>query len=266
MILNNKFNVGIIQFDIKAGENSINQQKAYASIQKLAGKKARIAVLPELWSSGFDPNGIKKHAEKTPEIVSDLSKLAIDHRMMIAGSMPELQNGHVYNTMFLIDENGSVAGSYRKIHLFPSLGENVCFHSGDRPVVCRTSFGVIGMMICYDLRFPELARSLALQGAQIIIVSAQWPETRIEHWDILLRARAIENHLFIIACNRCGKDGDLYFPGHSQIISPAGTVLATVDASPGIVVAGIDLTEISSIKNQFDCLLGRVPDAYASTS
>jgi predicted amidohydrolase len=253
---------GFCQFDISVGELPANKQKAYHGIQRLSEMKTDIAVLPELWSSGFDPSRIKEHAEKTPVIINDLSKLAVDHRMMIAGSMPELQNGQAYNTLFLVDQNGSVAGSYRKIHLFPPLKEDDCFHAGDRPKVCSTSLGVIGMMICYDLRFPELARSLALQGAQIILVSAQWPEARIEHWDVLLRARAIENHIFIVACNRCGKEGGLSFSGHSQIISPSGTVLASLDGVPGTVTAEINLAEISSVKKQFDCLRGRVPAAY----
>jgi predicted amidohydrolase len=254
--------VGVFQFDIKSGDISANQQKAYEGILRLSDMKTNIAVLPELWSSGFDPSRIKDHAEKTPEIISDMSKLAADHRMMIAGSMPEVHDKRVYNTLFLIDKNGSLAGSYRKIHLFPPLKENACFHAGSRPVVCKTSLGTIGMMICYDLRFPELARSHAMQGAQIILVSAQWPRSRIEHWDILLRARAIENHVFIIACNRCGQEGDLIFGGHSQIISPSGKVLAMLDAGPGTASTAIDFTEISTLKEQFDCIRGRMPEAY----
>jgi predicted amidohydrolase len=257
-----KIHIGVIQLDIKTGEPAINQHAVYEGMRGLAEKNTRIVVLPELWSSGFDSDGMQKHAETTPEIFRALSKQAIAHRMMIAGSMPEFHNGHVYNTLFLIDENGVAAGSYRKIHLFPPLGESACFQAGDRPVVCETSLGVIGLMICYDLRFPELARSLALQGAQMILVSAQWPRERIEHWDVLLRARAIENQVFIIACNRCGADGELSFPGHSQIVSPSGKVLAMLDDRPGVMACEIDLAEIAGLKNQFDCLSGRIPEAY----
>ena len=266
MNLNKSINVGIIQFDVRVGEVSANQQKVYENIHQLGEKKTNIVVLPELWSSGFDPSGIRKYAEKTPEIINDLSKLAIEHHMMIAGSMPEFHNGCVYNTLYLIDENGAIAGAYRKIHLFPPLGETSCFNPGYRPVVCRTSLGIIGMMICYDLRFPELCRSLALQGAQLIVISAQWPATRIDHWDVLLRARAIENHVFIVACNRCGQQEGLLFNGHSQIISPSGKVLAMLDHNQGEITAELDLTEISTVKTQFDCLSGRVPAAYGLSS
>jgi omega-amidase len=211
---------------------------------------------------GFDPAGMNNFAEKTPGIIRNLSRLAIENRIMIAGSMPQCHKGHVYNTLFLIDENGSIAGKYRKIHLFPLLGEDASFKSGKRTAVCRTSIGAIGLMICYDLRFPELCRSLALQGAQIVVVSAQWPATRIDHWDVLLRARAIENQIYIIACNRIGREGDLSFSGHSQIISPTGKVISILEDCPGEVSAEIDLSVITTLKRQFDSVGGRIPDAY----
>jgi omega-amidase len=254
--------VGCVQFDVKQGDLQSNLITVHDAIIRLAGKGAVLAVLPELWSNGFDPSRMKSFAEKTPEVIKGLSRLAEGNRIMIAGSMPEFHDGHAYNTLFLIDEQGSVAGAYRKIHLFSPLGENACFKAGNRPAACRTSIGVVGMMICYDLRFPELCRSLALQGAQLIVVSAQWPESRIEHWDVLLRARAIENQVFIIACNRIGKYGDLCFPGHSQIISPSGKALTMLGDGPGEAFAELDLAEISILKRQFDIIGGRIPEAY----
>lgn len=254
--------VGCVQFDVKPGDIQSNQQTVHDAIIRLAGKGAVLAVLPELWSSGFDPSRTKSFAEETPEIIKDFSCLAKRNRIMIAGSMPEIHDGHAYNTLFLIDEQGSVAGAYRKIHLFSPLGENACFKAGNRPVACRTSIGIVGMMICYDLRFPELCRSLALHGAQLIVVSAQWPESRIEHWDVLLRARAIENQVFIFACNRIGKGGELSFSGHSQIVSPSGKVLAMLKNKPGEVLAELDLSEIQILKSLFDSIGGRIPEAY----
>jgi omega-amidase len=256
------FKVGCVQFDVKQGDVQSNQKITHDAIIRLAEGGAALAVLPELWSCGFDLAGMKNFAEKTPGIIRDLSKLAVENRIMIAGSMPQFHDGHVYNTLFLIDENGSVTGEYRKIHLFPLLGEDAGFESGKRPVVCRTSIGVIGLMICYDLRFPELCRSLALQGAQIVLISAQWPAARIEHWDVLLRARAIENQIYIIACNRIGRDGDLSFSGHSQIISPTGKVISMLEDSADEVSAKLDLSEIATLKRQFDSVGGRIPDAY----
>jgi len=93
-------------------------------------------------------------------------------------------------------------------------------------VVVETTLGDIGLMICYDLRFTELCRSLVLKGAQMVAVVAQWPAIRVAHWDVLLRARAIENQVFVFGVNRCGKDGALVYGGHSRIVSPWGEVLA----------------------------------------
>jgi predicted amidohydrolase len=256
------FKAGCVQFDVKTGDIQSNLKTTRDAVIRLAEKGAIFAVLPELWSSGFDPYRMKGFAEKTPDIIKELSRLAEQNRIMIAGSMPELHNGRLYNTMFLVDQQGAVAASYRKIHLFPLMGEDACLNAGAKPVVCNTPVGIIGMMICYDLRFPELCRSLALKGAQIILASAQWPDLRIEHWDVLLRARAIENQVFVIACNRIGKEGDLSFSGHSQIISPSGKTLAKLENAPGEISADVDLTEIADLKRQFDTIVGRVSSAY----
>jgi len=253
---------GLIQFDVRLGDISANLQSAVDGIGRLADKGAELVVLPELWSCGFDTSRICDHAEKTPGLISELSGLAKKHHMMIAGSLPEIHEGCAYNTLYLVGQKGFVSGAYRKIHLFPPLGEPEYFTGGKDAVVCPTPFGDIGMMICYDLRFPELSRSLALKGAQIIVVSAQWPKSRIEHWDVLLQARAIENQVFMIACNRCGKDGGLEFCGHSQIISPSGKIMAMMDDRAGEALAEMDLNDIVTSRKHFDCLKDRVPAAY----
>lgn len=117
-------------------------------------------------------------------------------------------------------------------------------------------------MICFDLRFPELCRTLAIQGARIVLISAQWPQPRILHWDALLTARAIENQLFIVASNRVGKSGGLTFNGHSQIISPDGKLLSRIIDHPAETAARINFDEIDTLRNRFDCLSQRIPAAY----
>lgn len=254
--------VGVVQFDVRLGDIESNVKSMQEGIGRLAAQGARLAVLPELCSCGFDVSRIGEHAAKTPALLTALSALARKHRLLIAGSFPEICDEHVYNTKYLLDETGEIAGKYRKIHLFPLLCENDYFQAGDRPVICRTSIGVIGLMICYDIRFPELCRSLSLSGAQMALVSAQWPQARADHWDILLRARAIENQIFIIASNRCGKDADLIFAGRSQIIAPSGEAIASLGDGPAEIAADMDLAEISASKSRFDCLKDRVPSAY----
>ncbi len=253
----------VCQFNIKRGAIVENTNTATAAILRACDRGAKLLVLPELWSCGLDTDHLVESAEKTPRILEQIGKLAVEHRVTIAGSLPELSGNAVFNTLFVMDETGALAGDYRKIHLFSLMDEHKHFSRGNKPVICRTTAGRFGLMICYDLRFPELCRSLAVNGADIVIVSAQWPASRIDHWDALLRARAIENQIFIVAANRCGNDDDdLEFNGHSQIISPAGEIIAFGGESPGEAVAGIDLAEIIAFRNRFSTIDERVPDAY----
>lgn len=254
---------GTLQFDVKTGDTAANLASAVDGIDRLAKKGAQVAVLPELWPCGFaDLKNIRKHAEKTPHIIETLGLLAKKHQMIIAGSLPEHSGGHIYNTMLVIDRDGGIAGTYRKIHLFSLINEDKTFTAGSRAVICETSCGPFGLMVCYDLRFPELCRTLALQGARMVVISAQWPESRIAHWNTLLCARAIENQLFVVAANRVGKDGSLSFSGHSQIISPDGRVLSIVINKTAETTARIDFSETTAIRNRFDCLNVRKPEIY----
>ena len=253
---------GFVQFDVKPGDIESNLQSVQSSIKRLSDKGAQVAVLPELWPCGFDNLKIAGHAEKSPELIDCLRQLAQRHHMIIAGSLPEKSGGHIFNTMVVIDKDGSIPGEYRKIHLFSSIGEDAAFSAGDRAVVCKTSAGPVGLMICYDLRFPELCRLLALSGARLVIVSAQWPESRINHWDILLCARAVENQIFIVAANRVGRDDPLTFNGHSQIISPSGEVLVKIADQASEGLAEINFNDIDTCRKQFNCLKERVPEAY----
>jgi len=256
---------GVLQFDVKSGDIDANLTSVTNGIARLGEKGSHIAVLPELWSAGFgSPSQLILQAEKTPQILETLSQFAKKHHMIIAGSLPEKDGDGLYNTMMIIDKDGTMAGTYRKIHLFSSIGEDKAFFPGNQAVVCNTSCGLIGLMTCYDLRFPELCRSLALAGARMVIVSAQWPGSRIAHWDTLLAARAIENQIFMAASNRVGKDGDLTFNGHSQILSPNGEVLARIIDQTAETTAQINFSEIDMIRKRFDCLKERVPAAYTS--
>ncbi|MEA3280586.1 MAG: carbon-nitrogen family hydrolase [Thermodesulfobacteriota bacterium] len=253
---------GIVQFDVKLGDVESNLETAFQGINFLGAGKADIAVLPEMWSCGFDNQRLTVHAEKTGAIIDRLSQAASKYNMIIAGSMPESFEGNIYNTMYVIDSNGDIAGTYRKIHLFSLTGEDKYFSAGNKAVVCKTSIGPVGLMICYDLRFPELCRSLALSQAILVIVSAQWPIGRTRHWDILLRARAIENQIFVVAANRNGKEGDIEYGGHSQFVTPLGDVLDIAGDKACILNARLNLSEISEFRNKIPCLNERVPGAY----
>lgn len=256
------FKAGVVQFDVKLGDVASNISEAMNGLRHLGESGVDLAVLPEMWSCGFDNQKLSDYARETPAIIDTLSRVASEHRMVISGSLPEAAGNEIFNTLYLVDSSGSLAGFYRKVHLFSLTGEDKFYSAGSRAVVCETSVGLVGLMTCYDLRFPELCRALALEGAIVVVVPAQWPSVRIDHWDVLLRARAIENQIFMVAANRCGKDNDLVYGGHSQIVTPTGNVLALAENEGSALNAQIDLQELSDFRNKIPCFTERVPGAY----
>lgn len=252
----------IIQFDIRRGDVASNVKTVKRRIASLARHDVRLVVLPEMWSTGFANKRLKELSDTTPNVLEDLSSVAKRLRLTIIGSMPENVRGKVYNTAYVIDRDGSVAGTYRKVHLFSLTGEHRHFKAGRKAVISKTSLGPIGLMICYDLRFPELCRALALDGAKMVVVMAQWPAARVAHWDVLLKARAVENQLFVFGANRCGSDPDIMYAGHSRIISPYGEVMARAGRQSATLSATIDLRAVQQTRKHIPCLKQRVPEAY----
>ena len=257
-----KIKAAVIQFDVKLGDVGWNLGVVKQRINALAKKGVRLVLLPEMWSTGFANRRLNKLSETTPGIVKYLSVAAEKHNLMIIGSSPEKRGDGIYNTAYVLDCDGSIAGTYQKVHLFSPTAENRYFMPGRKAVVLKTTFGLIGLMICYDLRFPELCRSLVLGGAKIVAVMAQWPAARVGHWDVLLKARAIENQVFVLGANRCGKDGDLAYAGHSRIITPYGEVIARAGKRPATLLADIDLRVVEKTRKHIPCLEERVPDVY----
>jgi predicted amidohydrolase len=182
-----------IQFNVKQGDQDANLDYVRKALERVASEGAQLAVLPEMWSSGFAYRSLNELALRTAGIVEELLELSARLKLVIVGSMPEPNGDKVFNAIHVID-NGRLAGVYRKMHLFTLLGEDRVFSGGDNWLLAETSIGKVGVMVCYDIRFPELARRLALEGARVICVPAQWPKPRDEQWRTLLRARAIENH------------------------------------------------------------------------
>jgi predicted amidohydrolase len=253
---------GIIQFDIRLGDVERNLATVERHSVSLAKQGVRLVLLPEMWSTGFPNEHLKRLADTTPKILKHLSKMSKDLGFTIIGSLVEKAAKGVYNTAYLLDRDGSVKDVYRKVHLFSPTDEHRYFKPGRKAVVSKTSLGPIGLMICYDLRFPELCRSLVLRGAKVVVVMAEWPAERQAHWETLLKARAIENQVFVLGANRCGKDPDLAYAGHSRIISPTGEVLARAGKRPSVISADIDFSVLDRTRKQIPCLKERMPEAY----
>jgi predicted amidohydrolase len=250
-----------IQFNVKQGDVDANLDHVRAALRRVAGQGARLAVLPEMWSTGFAYRNLNELAGRTAGIVEELLELSRELKLVIVGSMPEPHGEKVFNTVYLMD-NGHLSGIYRKMHLFSLLGEDRAFDSGDTWLLAETTLGKIGVIICYDLRFPELTRRLALEGAEVICVPVQWPRPREEHWRTLLRARAMENQLFIVSANACGIVGKLDFPGMSVIIDAKGEMLAAAGTEECEIIAPLDMQAMADWRAQIPCFNDRRPELY----
>ena len=252
-----------IQFHIALGYIDANIDTAMAALQRVAQQGAKLAVLPEMWSCGYDYRNLPELARETPRVLQQLQKECLKLEMVTVGSLPELVDGTIYNTAYVIDK-GDIVGSYRKLHLFSTMREDQFLGAGNSSLVVDTSVGRLGVAICYDLRFPELFRKLALARAEIICIPAEWPKPRQEHWKTLLRARAIENQLFVIAANCCGVQGKLDFTGLSQLISPLGNVLQIAGEEDIELIAQFDFSEMEQYRKKIDILNDRRADIYGT--
>ncbi len=252
-----------IQFNISLGNIDANITTATAALRRATRQNCQLAVLPEMWSCGYDYRRMADLARETPRVLEQLQKLCRELGIVTVGSLPELAGETIYNTAYVID-NGEICGSYRKLHLFSTMSEDRYLGAGDDVLIAATSVGKLGIAICYDLRFPELFRKLALAGAEIICLPAEWPKPRQEHWKTLLRARAIENQLFVIAANCCGVQGKLDFFGLSQLISPLGNVLQLAAGEDTELVADFDFAEMADYRKKIDILNDRRADIYGT--
>jgi len=250
-----------VQFTIALGDIDANLAHVRQALARLAGQGVQLAVLPEMWATGFAYKQLPELAARTEELVTELATLSRQYGIVIIGSLPEPHGGKVYNTAYVLDQ-GELKGTYRKMHLFSLMQEDRFFDAGDRWLVTDTSVGRIGVFICYDLRFPELARRLAIEGAEILVVPGEWPKPREEHWRTLLRARAIENQCYLVAANCCGLVGKLDFFGMSLIVNPKGEVLAEGGYEAAELVATLDFSAMADWRAQIPCFHDRKPELY----
>jgi predicted amidohydrolase len=256
-------------------DKQANIDDALALIARAARYGATLVALPEVWTYLGDLAGVADNAEPIPGYTTErLADAARKHGIYLhCGSIYERAPGEprVYNTSAVLGPDGDLLARYRKIHMFDvALEGNVVFQEsanvapGDEIVTVDLGGVTLGLTICYDLRFPELFRLLALQGAEIIAMPAAFTQfTGKDHWEVLLRARAIENQVFMLAPNESGKHpGGSVTYGRSLVIDPWGTVLATAPDGPGLAVADCDLAQLARIRRELPSLANRRPSAY----
>jgi len=256
--------IALAQFNVKSGETDANLETACDYIARSARRRAELLVLPELWSSGYDLKRCQQHARiSESKVLPALTELACRHKLYIAGSVLKANGrGQVCNSAVLLDPGSSRNRVYSKVHLFGPMQEPEFLAPGNATPIFQLPFGPTALAICYDLRFPELFRKYALRGARLVIVCAQWPAARVEHWRTLVRARAIENQLFVAACNRVGSSEGTTFGGHSMIVDPWGTVLCEGTEKAGLLAADIDFRAVNESRSRISSLNDRRPAVY----
>lgn len=236
--------VALVQLDVSSDEPVHERVTRTLALVDDAARDCDLLVLPELWHVGaFDIVAAREHAQPIDgPLVTALSSLARERGIWLhGGSIAEVGGGEHYNTSILFAPDGALAAAYRKIHLFGfDGGETTLMSGGDELFVVETPLGPTGLATCYDLRFPELFRALVEGGATAFLVSSGWPTPRIEHWDVLTQARAIENQAWVIACNEVGEQPGVTLGGHSSVIDPRGTVVARAGSSAEVLMVDID--------------------------
>ncbi|MBM3262442.1 MAG: carbon-nitrogen hydrolase family protein [candidate division Zixibacteria bacterium] len=259
----------IVQMDAQDNVQE-NRKKAVAGIAQAADQGARIVVLPEMFVYVHSLDRMRQMAEPLHGPTSEtLREAARRHGVyLVGGTFFECIPGQekVYNTNLFIGPDGNIRTIYRKIHLFELIapGEVVVVESqavehGQEVVTDDTPFGTIGITICYDLRFPELYRALADRGAHIVAVPAAFAmKTGRDHWEVLLRARAIENQVYVLACNQVGikPDASICY-GRSMIIDPWGTVVAQASDAETVIMAELDMEYLEKVRTVLPALKNR---------
>lgn len=258
-----KLKIALAQIALELGEPEKNFSTAEAAVEKAAKQGAGLVLLPELWASGYDLENTQRHASSLSEgWFSRMGELADKHQIALGGSLIEVEGDQYYNTFLLVDGCGKQLGHYRKVHLFDLIQEKDYLSPGTQLALIDSPWGKVGLALCYDLRFPELFRALAVKGAEIILLVAEWPRRRIAHWDALLLARAIENQCFVAAVNKVGSSKGEQLGGNSAVINPMGKILVQGDGSPDLLVAEIDTEESTTARGWMPVLTDRKPDLY----
>jgi predicted amidohydrolase len=263
-----KLTLSLAQMEVAAGRPEENLCKAEALVAEAAARGSGLVCFPEMWTTGFHWETIGRMAGEFVSVIKRVAGLARRSRIWINGSMPSLDDdGNIANTSLLISAEGEVAAIYRKIHLFSQMGEHNHLKAGNSPVLADTPWGRAGLAVCYDIRFPELFRTYALRGACLAICPSAFPHPRLEHWRILIRARAIENQMYFIAVNRAGRedlgpDGMANYFGHSTIVDPWGDTVAEALEDEILLTAEIELDLVSEVRSGMKVLRDRRPELY----
>jgi len=262
--------LGLVQMDAVLGDVKSNLERALEYVREAREREVDLLCFPELFSTGYNPALLGERYYSLAEPVSGptiqrLARAARENGMHIIApivlekSMP----GVIYNAAVMLAGDGKVLGSFSKAHLI--MSERLYFRAGDEFPVFDTDLGKIGIMICYDAGFPEVARVLALGGAEVVLAPCAFRKPDKQMWDIYFKARALENTFFVAATNRVGHEGDLHLFGTAVVSNPAGCLIAeSPEDEENLLVVAIDLDEVRTRRARIPFLRDRRPGLYGA--
>jgi predicted amidohydrolase len=267
------FGLAICQLNV-TGDKKRNIQRAAEMVREAADRGARMVILPEMFNCPYQTKLFPAYAEefKSGETIAMLRETAMEKQIyLVGGSIPEREGEAVYNSSFTFGPRGNLLGRYRKMHLFdvdlpggPRVKESSTIGYGEKLAVFDTGMCRVGVVICFDVRFPELIRLLALDGVQLVVVPAAFNTTSgPAHWEMTMRARAVDNQVYLAAASpaRDPEAGYVIY-GHSMIVEPWGEIMAEAGEGEEIIIAEIDLERVEKVRRQIPLLNLRRHDLY----
>ncbi|NJD01539.1 MAG: carbon-nitrogen hydrolase family protein [Ruminiclostridium sp.] len=270
------FRLALCQMDI-VDDKGKNVAKALEMLDKAAAGGAAVAVLPEMFNCPYDNSKFSEYAETIPgsQTAKAISQKAAELGVyVVAGSIPEREGTNLFNTSLVFDRHGAIIGRHRKMHLFDidikgkiRFVESEVLSYGKDITIVETEFCKIGIAICYDLRFPELSRLMALEGAEVIIIPGAFNMvTGPAHWELLIRTRALDNQVYVAAASPARSLTASYTAyGNSMVASPWGSVVQRASEKEEIVFADIDAQELDRVRRELPLLKHRRTDLYSIT-
>ncbi len=241
--------LSLVQIDTTPSNRVRGLERTLETVRDLARTDSDVIVLPEIWSGGFAYREMRKTVARSPEILRKLAAISKAHDTIIVGSLPEAPDGRLTNTVTVMDR-GRIVGRYHKQRLFSPMKEDRHFTTKRSRSTFVTTRGILGVAVCFDIRFPELFAKIRKGCAWLVLIPAQWPAARGDHWDALLRARAIEGQAFVAGCNRIGATEGTRFHGHSAIVDPWGKVLAEGGRRRDVITALIDPAQVGDVRRR----------------
>lgn len=249
-----------IQLAIQDRDKGANVEHALSMVDQ--APKSELVLLPEIWPCGyfsFDRYEAESEPLNGPTVQAFQNKAVEKSCHILMGSLVENDNGNLYNTTLLLNPEGRIISTYRKIHLFGYQSEERRLLSpGTDIAVQETPWGMAGFSTCYDLRFPEFFRKMLDAGAKIFLIPSAWPMARLDAWRLFNRARAHENLAFLFSCNCAGNNMGTQLAGHSMLVDPWGKVMAEGSEDECIITAEVDPGLVDAARNEFHALRDRV--------